>query len=850
MSKYLYDQSKKYDREGNMLDPSLPEPEFEQKDFTKSAQYLATYLNDLHSVWQPHEGQISVGNALFYEGKTRVFARWGRKGGKQIALDEIIFTPKGFIRYGDLEEGDEVYDEKGKVQKVVGLSEINYSPEAYRVTFCNGESILACAEHRWLTHTKLNRKSERRYSGSQKPTIKTTREIKDSLMHGKEYNHSIPYTEPLEIEERELLIDPYLLGCWLGDGHTHGGKISSKDEEILSAFRDSYGLTHYDKYDYGIIGGFVTRLRDIGVLKNKHIPENYLLNSIDNRLALLQGLMDTDGTVVKGKGRCEFDSTVKELADGVYFLAASLGMKPTIRERENFLYGKKCKNSWRVSFMATMPVFRLKRKLSLMKYTKKTLHHTIVSVEPVESVPMRCISVSGESKLYLIGKSLIPTHNTEFEIYTLYRWAGTIPNGQFYYVAPFYNQAAEIIWHPGRLKYFLGEHASKYIAHIYETDRRIVFHNGSFVKLVGSDNHQAGRGFNPNGAVYDEFKDHDIRFHEGFVDNLIPKKAPLLVVGTPPEIHDHHFVKMEEDFKLDDRGAYFKLPTYVNPYIDKEELERERLSAIRKGEWAKFMREIMAEIVAGGAQSIFPMLDVPMTDAQGKFKSETKHIRKDSFLREKVGQTYKDWDYYMMFDPGSAITMAALFVAIHREFKTVVVLDEIYEKDRMKTSVKQIYPQAQKKMAAITTRRSWRKGYDHAAAWFQVEVQNEFGEALEKCEKDMGEQKKEDKLSVIKDFLLEEMLIISDKCVNFINELATYATNEKGKILKERDHTIDCLRYVFNMAKLKTIPKTRIKFDDLLDSREQNIILDEGFEFEEDIPISMYELEDEFLLGD
>ena len=806
-------------------------------------------MSDLHSVWQPHDGQVDIGHALFYENKTRVFARWGRKGGKQIALDEIILTPSGFIRYGDLQEGDEVYDEQGKVQKVLALSEINYSPEAYRVTFCNGESILACAEHRWLTHTKLNRKSERRYPGSQKPTIKTTREIKDSLMHGKEYNHSIPYTKPLEMEEREALIDPYLLGCWLGDGHTHGAKISSKDEEILSAFRDSYGLTHYDKYDYGILGGFVTRLRDIGVLKNKHIPEEYLLNSIENRLALLQGLMDTDGTVTKGIGRCEFDSTIKELAEGVYFLAASLGMKPTIRERENFLYGKKCKNSWRVSFMATLPVFRLQRKLELMKYTKKTPHHTIVSVEPVESVPMRCISVSGESKLYLIGKSLIPTHNTEFEIYTLYRWAGTTPNGQFYYVAPFYNQAAEIIWHPGRLKHFLGPHASKYIAHIYETDRRIVFRNGSFIKLVGSDNYEAGRGFNPDGGVYDEFKDHDIRFHQGFVDNLLTKKAPLLVVGTPPDTFDHHFVRMEEDFKLDDRGAYFKLPTYINPYIDKEELEREKRSAIRKGEWAKFMREIMAEIVPGGANAIFPMLEVPLYDAKGDFIGESKHVKKASYLKTLVSSTYKDWDFYQMTDPGSAITMATLFTAVHKEFKTVIILDEIYETDRMETSVKKIYPRIQKKREELSPRSDWKKGYDHAAAWFQVEVYNEFEEFLIKCEKDRGEQKKEDSLSLIKDFLLEGLFLISDECKAFISEMSTYSTNDEGKIEKKRDHLMDCLRYTFKMAKLKTLPKTRIKVEEILDVRERMVLDDIEVEFEEDILPNAYELEDEFLLG-
>lgn len=418
---------------------------------------------------------------------------------------------------------------------------------------------------------------------------------------------------------------------------------------------------------------------------------------------------------------------------------------------------------------------------------------------------------------------------TEFELYTLYRWAGTTPNGQFYYVAPFYNQAAEIIWHPGRLKSFLGKHAAKYIEHIYETDRRIVFKTGSFIKLVGSDNHQAGRGFNPDGAVYDEFKDHDYRFHEGFVDNLITKKAPLLVVGTPPETFDHFFVRTEEDFKLDDRGAYFKLPTYTNPYIDKEELDRERESAIRKGEWAKFMREIMAEIVPGGANAIFPMFEVPRYDERGDFVGESRHVKEHATLMAEVGARARDFDFHLMFDPGSAITMAALLVAINRVSKKVYVLDEVYVTNRMKTSTKQVWPEAQKKMDAITQRFEWSMGYDHAAAWFQVEVSTEYGVGLTPCIKDMGEVKKENKLSTIKDFMLADLFVVSKNCKQHIAELSTYATDENGKIPKVKDHTIDCLRYIFNAAGIYTVPKTPLQQPD-----DVRVHVD-GPEYEEDV---------------
>jgi hypothetical protein len=232
---------------------------------------------------------------------------------------------------------------------------------------------------------------------------------------------------------------------------------------------------------------------------------------------------------------------------------------------------------------------------------------------------------------------------TEMSLYVLYRWAMTTPNAQFYYIAPYYNQASELIWKPGRLQNFLGKHRDKYIEAFHETDKRVTFKNGSFIKLVGSDNYEAGRGLNPDGAVYDEFKDHDYRFHQGFSVNLLAKKAPLLIVGTPPELFDHFFVRTEEEFKLDPRGAYFKRPTHTNPYIDKDELELEKQAAINKGEWAKYMREIEAEIVPGGANAIFPMFEIPRYDELGDFVSESRHVKKHDSLMAEITNYPKDW---------------------------------------------------------------------------------------------------------------------------------------------------------------------------------------------------------------
>lgn len=432
---------------------------------------------------------------------------------------------------------------------------------------------------------------------------------------------------------------------------------------------------------------------------------------------------------------------------------------------------------------------------------------------------------------------------SELCIYTLYRWAGTIPNGQFYFVAPYYNQAAELIWHPGRIKTFLGARRDKYISDIHESDRRIIFKNGSFIKLLGSDNFEAGRGLNPDGAVYDEFKDHDYRFHQGFEDNLMAKDAPLLIVGTPPETFDHFFVRMEESVKLDPQGAYFKKPTWDNPHIKRETIERSKQAAIVKGEWAKYMREIEAEIVPGGANSIFPMLEIPRYNEKGEFVGESRHVKDAKKLKEHVGKHYKDYDYYWMSDPGSASCFASLFIAIHRGSKKVYVLDEVYEKTKAKMSTKQIAPRCFEKMNSIYRTEGFTKSYDNAATWFANEMLNEYGIGLLPCIKDRGPEEKENNLSVIKDFLLEDLLVISDSCKGFIAEMSTYATDEKGKIPKINDHAIDCLRYTFRLANLHSVPKQKYIGDE--DKRIYSD--DDEYEYEDDIPTNPYDFELEFL---
>jgi hypothetical protein len=182
-----------------------------------------------------------------------------------------------------------------------------------------------------------------------------------------------------------------------------------------------------------VLRGAVTlsqHLAALGLLRSrqrpangKHIPPAYLRASIEQRLALLQGLMDTDGHI-DPRGRCEFTTVLPRLADDFSELLYTLGIKHTVRQKEAFAVTagerRRGRTAHRFSFMVynDRPVFCLTRKRRLQasregRRTTETERRRIVAVEPVPSVPVRCIQVDSPSRLYLAGRAIIPTHNTE-----------------------------------------------------------------------------------------------------------------------------------------------------------------------------------------------------------------------------------------------------------------------------------------------------------------------------------------------------------------------------------------------------------------------------------------------------
>ena len=231
---------------------------------------------------------------------------------------------------------------------------------------------------------------------------------------------------PVEIPEKDLSIPPYLLGAWLGDGSSASGRIYGIDfgvfENAVSSEFPIASIKHQaskveNGNDVAIVRfeGLTTALRENNLLHHKHIPQDYLWASIEQRLALVQGLMDTDGNI-NTNGTAEFVNTNQNIVEGLAQLLRSLGHKVAVREGRAKLNGKDCGPVWKIKFKPKMMVCRLTRKaerIDLSKNRRTVDFRYIKSAKRLPSkVHMKCIEVTSPDHLYLATENFIPTHNT------------------------------------------------------------------------------------------------------------------------------------------------------------------------------------------------------------------------------------------------------------------------------------------------------------------------------------------------------------------------------------------------------------------------------------------------------
>lgn len=330
-----------------------------------------------------------------------------------LALDTPVPTPTGWTTQGELKVGDQVFDENGKPCNVTYLSPILENKECFEIEFDDGTVIVSDANHRWQT-VDTKGQNKKLY----KPAVVSTKQISETLRNKQgRLNHYIPLAKTLELPDINLPIDPYVLGAWLGDGRSNRAAICyhCDDKPIVDSFiKAGYEITYMKQYGNvcnSTLLGLKSQLRALNLLDNKHVPEIYLRAGRQQRLDLLTGLMDTDGTCTK-TGECRFTNRNKNIAMAAHELAIGLGLKASIRAVQ--VTGR---DHWTVSFKApkTIPVFRLQRKFIRQreKVDCRAEGRYIRDVRPCASVPVRCIEVSSESHLYLVNKAHIATHNTK-----------------------------------------------------------------------------------------------------------------------------------------------------------------------------------------------------------------------------------------------------------------------------------------------------------------------------------------------------------------------------------------------------------------------------------------------------
>jgi replicative DNA helicase len=353
-----------------------------------------------------------------WRGKEITVLAAGTGLGKDLSKDAYIHTPHGDTTMERIQPGDTVYGMDGKPTRVVWKSDLK-RPTSYRIHFDDGSYTDCCEDHEWVVSSYLARSSNRRRKTPQ--NILGTKTTKQMLTEGVKYqgthsNWAVPLTQPVQYPERDLPLDPWLLGAWLGDGSATVGNITChrQDTHLYDKYEhtESYYKPNYPNNCTISIPGLRFRLNEIGVLGNKRIPHIYLFSAPWQRLELLKGLMDTDGTVNK-TGGCTFDNTNYNLAKGVMALVRSLGGKASMTSRYGTYNGRRCKFCYRVNFTVPFKVFTLPRKAERQSVDIRETQRWryITDITPIDPIEGYCIAVNNESNTYLYDGYFV-THNS------------------------------------------------------------------------------------------------------------------------------------------------------------------------------------------------------------------------------------------------------------------------------------------------------------------------------------------------------------------------------------------------------------------------------------------------------
>lgn len=484
-----------------------------------------------------------------------------RQTGKALSLNTPIPTPNGWTTMGDLKVGDDILSPTGNVVSVTMKTDIMHDHNCYKLYFDNGDEIIADENHLWEVNSSYWRTGKKVITSKEiyEKYITKTENKRGKGVQGSLY---INKSNPVNFTKKTLDIDPYLLGVWLGDGYSSDGRVVSHKDDYefyktkfdIEAEREDGNCIRFKIRDLKL------KLKSNNLLNNKHIPINYLRSSYDDRLELLRGLMDTDGSVGKNTRSFEFYQKSYEFSLQVVELLSTLGIKSNIRR-------KKIKDEYyhTVSFTTKESVFNLSRKLNNVDSKRSSriqeTRHYIHKIEKVDSVPVACIQVDSKDHLFLCGRTFIPTHNSTTVVSYLLHYAVFNDNVNIAILANKSSTAKDLL---GRLQ-LAYENLPKWMQQgiLSWNKQSLELENGSKI-IASSTSASAIRGGAYNVIFLDEFAFIPNHIADQFFASVYPtissgKNTKVIIVSTPHGMN--HFYRMWHDAE---RGKNEYVPTDVH----------------------------------------------------------------------------------------------------------------------------------------------------------------------------------------------------------------------------------------------------------------------------------------------
>lgn len=383
------------------------------------------------------------------EGK--LLPSWGSVLGMSLDRSTGVLSDSRFLLMEDIKPGDHVYHPDGHPVKVIAKTERQHDRPLYRVSTSDGRSVVVDAEHVWTVRDLRRSRTvngKRRRGGPWE--TRTTRELLDGGLYREPprvrpsgttayaYRYVLPRQHAVQTPDVDTLpIPPYALGLWLADGHHGAATITEGVDDTPELVRhleaSGVSIAHQTPVrrptgngerltlNIGQRGNFVRALRTLDVFQNKHIPDRYLTAGTAQRLELLRGLLDGDGSISTNGTtyRIEYSSCRERLSEGVLYLARSLGWQARMNRSGASLDGEAKQDRYRVTWTPTTDdpcPFHLSRKAARVQsdQARGGGRHTVTvtSIEPEGTGDGYCIQVDSPDGLFLAGRDLVTTHNS------------------------------------------------------------------------------------------------------------------------------------------------------------------------------------------------------------------------------------------------------------------------------------------------------------------------------------------------------------------------------------------------------------------------------------------------------